>query len=259
MSSNMVTPGSYNKSKGGGRNSSFVKVGKYSLKTGVATGSPVKLSYEIWMMQEGKESKAFQLPVNPENYSYTQSTNDKTVTRVGAESATIRMGKAPHVLSFSSYFPNPDSVTDGELEITRDKLKDPMEYVSLIEKFKEGKARVWVTITGAAGIAAGFSITSFKTEEKGGDVGTIFYSITLKTKPKISIEKSTSDLVVYTDSGSILNRPKKYKVKKGDTWKTIAKQFYGSSKASVVKKLKNANKKKKKVVKLKAGITIKLP
>ena len=64
---------------------------------------------------------------------------------------------------------------------------------------------------------------------------------------------------MYTDSGSILNRPKKYKVKKGDTWKTIAKQFYGSSKASVVKKLKNANKKKKKVVKLKAGITIKLP
>lgn len=201
---------------------------------------------QIWINLEGDNSNGFQIPVNPESYTYTQGTNDKLVSRINAESATIKQGAAPRILSFSSVFP---AGASENMEVAAGSLRKPNDYDALIRSFKESNKRVHVTITGT-NINEYFRITSYKTEEQGGDVGSIYYSISFRSAQKLSI-KSVKGVSLGTgyDPGKTT-----YKVKKGDTWKKIAVKFYGSSKNW--KKIKKANGNKKKP---KKGSTIVIP
>lgn len=195
-------------------------------------------NYEIWFMLEDDPSTAFQIPVNPEGYNYSRPTNDKVMQRVGGESAILKMGGAPRTLSFSSVFP---AGASDNLEIAPSALKAPHTYEQLLSSYKEDSRRVHVIITGT-NINDYFRISSFNTEEKGGDVGSVYYSITLRTSTKIKVTSIDSMGLGVPAGGQVL-----FKVtKKFNNWKKIAKKFYGSAKKSNVKKLKKANGNRKK-------------
>ncbi|MBP5163241.1 MAG: hypothetical protein ILP16_09745 [Spirochaetales bacterium] len=203
---------------------------------------------QIWLTLEGDQASSFQIPMNPESYTYTQGTNDKLVSRINAESATIKQGAAPRQLSFSSVFP---SGASANLEVAPSQLKTPQQYDALMRAFKESDKRILVTITGT-NINEYFRITNYKTEEQGGDVGSIYYTVTFRSAQKIKIKKvSGISLGTGYDAGT-----RTIKAKKGDTWKKIAAREYGSSSKANVKKLKKANGNKKKP---KKGQTVIIP
>ncbi len=193
---------------------------------------------QIWMTidnDDGSMEEGFQIPYNPEDYRVVEGTNEKTVNIAGLGSITVKNGKSPLTLTFSSFFPM--NVEPGlELDNESD-LMSPQEYDALLRKWKNSSTKpVHVVITNT-NINAYFSISSYTAEEEGGDVGKIQYTLSLKQYGTGSgIDGSGSG----SGSGGMLVRrididpyqlptvPETYICQKKDTLQSIAKHFYGN-------------------------------
>lgn len=213
---------------------------------------------QIWMSidnADGTMKEGFQLPYNPENYKVVEGTNEKSVNIAGLGYVTVKSGKSPMTLTFSSFF-SPNVEQGIELDNIAD-MKTPHEYDALIRKWKNGCDPVHLLITNT-NINAYFSISTYTIEEEGGDVGKIQYTISMKQYGTAGGSDSVSGV-----SGSILVRridvdvynlpavPDTYVVQKKDTLQSIAKHFYGDiSMAYEIYKLNTA--------KLKKGVNTKL-
>ncbi len=135
---------------------------------------------QIWMTIDGDDGsmeEGFQFPYNPESYRVVEGTNEKTVTIAGLGSVTVKNGKSPMTLTFSSFFP---LESDPSIELdNEDDMMSPNEYDALIRKWKNGSKPVHLVITNT-NINAYFSISTYTAEEEGGDVGKIRYTLSLK-------------------------------------------------------------------------------
>lgn len=194
---------------------------------------------QIWMSvenEDGSIKEGFQIPYNPESFTITEGTNEKTVQVAGAGSVIVKNGKSPVTLSFSSFFPVSEE-PGCELENPQDQKK-PSEYDALIRKWKNGSSPVHLLITNT-NVNTYFSISTYTTSEEGGDVGKINYTLSLKQYGTASGLDSTGgdgtngatggsgmirriDIDVY----NLPNVPDTYIVQKKDTLQSIAKYFY---------------------------------
>lgn len=215
---------------------------------------------QIWMSidnDDGSMKEGFQIPYNPESFTVVEGTNEKTVTVAGTGSITVKNGKSPMTISFSSFFS--PSVEPGIELADVDEMKTPNEYDAILRRWKNGTSPVHVLITNT-NINAYFSISTYTTEEEGGDVGKIHYTISLKQYGTASGSDSVSGGM--GSSGGLVRRididvynlpavPDTYIVQKKDTLQSIAKYFYGDiSMAYEIYKLNTS--------KLKKGVNTKL-
>jgi len=189
---------------------------------------------QIWISidnEDGSMQEGFQIPYNPESYRVVEGTNERTVTIAGLGSVTVKSGKSPMTLTFSSFFPmaaDPGCELDDEGD-----LLTPNEYDEIIRRWKNGTQPVHLVITNT-NINAYFSISTYTAEEEGGDIGKIQYTLSLKQYGSGANGNGT------LGSGALIRRididpynlpsvPETYIVQKNDTLQTIAKYFYGDS------------------------------
>ena len=220
---------------------------------------------QIWITIDGDDGsmeEGFQLPYNPESYRVVEGTNEKTVTIAELGSVTVKNGKSPMTLTFSSYFPlasDPSIELDDEAD-----MMSPNEYDALIRKWKNGSRPVHLVITNT-NINAYFSISTYTAEEEGGDVGKIQYTLSLKQYGTGNGSDGSSGygaLIrrIDIDPYNLPSVPDTYTVQKNDTLQSISKYFYGDiSMAYKIYEL-NTDKLKKGVnTKLKKGWVLYLP
>lgn len=198
--------------------------------------------YQLWLETNGGKSK-LQLPVNPEQITIKDSANSESISVGGLGDVIIPNGMKAAQISFSSIFPS--HYFSG---CAVENLMASYIYVMAIEGFVKYGSVLKFRLTGR-NITKNVIIDSFQYSEKGGDVGTYEYSLTLKeyrsVKPrqieiskingKASVQKNTTTRV------STKETPKTYTVKQGDCLWNIAKKYYGSG--SLYTKIYNANKK----------------
>lgn len=223
---------------------------------------------QIWMSidnDDGSMKEGFQLPYNPDSFKVTEGTNEKTVTIAGTGSVTVKSGKSPMSISFSSFF-SPVIEPGFELDNGED-MKSPNEYDEIIRRWKNGSTPIHLLITNT-NVNAYFSISTYVTEEEGGDVGKIHYTISMKQYGTAGGINSTGG---GTSSGTLVRRididvynlpavPDTYIVQKKDTLQSIAKHFYGDiSMAYEIYKLNTAKLKKGVNTKLKRKWVLYLP
>ena len=215
---------------------------------------------QIWMSidnDDGSMKEGFQIPYNPESFTVVEGTNEKTVTVAGTGSITVKNGKSPMTISFGSFFP--PSVESGLELDNSNEMKTPNEYDAILRRWKNGTTPVHLLITNT-NVNAYFSISTYTTEEEGGDVGKIYYTISLKQYGTASGSDSVSGGM--GSAGGLVRRididvynlpavPDTYIVQNKDTLQSIAKYFYGDiSMAYEIYKLNTA--------KLKKGVNTKL-
>ena len=222
---------------------------------------------QIWMSidnEDGSIKEGFQLPYNPENFKVVEGTNEKTINIAGAGSVIVKTGKSPLTLTFGSFF-SPVIEPGIELDNESDMMM-PNEYDVLIRKWKNGNTPVHLLITNT-NINAYFSISTYSTQEEGGDVGKIIYTLSLKQYGTASGIDGTGG----TGGGALVRRididvqnlpevPDTYMVQKKDTLQSIAKHFNGDiSMAYEIYKLNTARLKKGVNTKLKKKWVLYLP
>ncbi len=189
---------------------------------------------QIWLTANASKVRV-QLPVLPESISFQKSNKNNTfMLAESGEVATIG-GEGLTKISFSSFFP----ATRFQGVKTK-KFLSPKELVEKIERMQHDKAPIKLTITGL-NISMYVMIDSFKKTEKGGDVGTIYYSLSLKEYKKAKIrkmemKKKKAVVVKKTDRVDTKATGKTYTVVKGDCLYLIGKR-YGMN----WKKIYNAN------------------
>lgn len=193
---------------------------------------------QIWLSidnDDGSIKEGFQIPYNPEEFTIVEGTNEKTVNVAGAGSVTVKTGKSPVSLNFSSVFTL--NVEPGiELENPSD-MKTPDQYDAMLRKWKNDSRPIHLIITNT-NINAYFTISTYTASQSGGNVGQITYTLAFKQYGSASVDGASGGSGIGGLGGGGLVRrididvynlptvPDTYIVQNKDTLQTIAKQFY---------------------------------
>lgn len=198
-------------------------------------------NYEIWISYNRGKQK-FRLPVLPEKFKIENGSKNDTVNISGLGEIVIKQDRPALVFSFNSFFP-----ADRYPGVQYTPLPKPQKAYDKINKWKNADKPVHLIMT-AAGVNMYCTIETFTKEEKGGDPGTIHYTIKLKeyreTKIRqIQVNATTKKAKIGgSGEGRVDNSAatKTYTVQSGDCLWNIAKKFYGSG--SQYTKIYEANK-----------------
>lgn len=183
-------------------------------------------NYQMWITGNAEQEK-LQIPVLPEKFSVSIGSKNSSVDVVGLGEITIKQSRPAYQFSFKSFFP-PTNFPGIENVI----LSSPQSCVDRIKGWIDGDKPVHVIITGA-GVNTYCTIEKFTHYEQGGDVGTIYYDLSLKEYREVTIRQVTvagNTATVEKTETRVDNTttPKTYTVKKGDCLWNIAKSLYGS-------------------------------
>ncbi|MDY5579952.1 LysM domain-containing protein [Porcincola intestinalis] len=191
---------------------------------------------EIWL-NANNDSDAFQIPVNPESIKMTYKGITKSI-KLDSFGEILHKGKREAAtISFSSFFPAvygsfcaykdfPTPLQCNKKMIDRMESKLPVHFVYCDNK-KVKNVDIYAYIT------------SYVPEEKGGDPGTIQYSVELKEARTVPLKVIVNGRVnVETTRLGNFSEVTTYTIKKKDTLYKIAKSYYK----------KNVKKQKKKLI-----------
>jgi len=167
----------------------------------------------------------FSFPLLPEIFKIGNSANNKTYNIEGLGNTTVM--KSPNLLefSFSSHFPKYYFIG-----CQYEKMMNPKLVVLLLEKMKrEGKLRLVMPGTLINMLC---TIDKFNIEERGGDVDSIYFSISFKEYRKKTPRKITvKNGVVQLDNNKIRISEKSinttHVVTSGENLYKIAQKEYG--------------------------------
>lgn len=202
-------------------------------------------NYELWITGNG-EAEKLMIPVLPEKFTVTLSGKNSTVDVTGLGEIIIKQSRPALQFAFSSFFP---SVSFPGM--TKKTVKDPLSYVETITSWMEGKKPVHLIFAGLH-VDAFCTIEKFPHYEQGGDVGTIYYDMTLKEYREVTVrqikigeDKTTGKKKGTVQKGStrVDNKttPRTHTVVRGDCLWNLAKKYYGDG--SKYTKIYEANKK----------------
>ncbi|MDR1408858.1 MAG: LysM peptidoglycan-binding domain-containing protein [Oscillospiraceae bacterium] len=180
--------------------------------------------YQMWLTANGEKEK-LRFPVLPKEISIRDGSKNQSVSIVGLGEYTVPQSAPALVYSFSCFFPA--TAYPGSGTITK-----PKTLVDKIRKWKKSGKPVRFIITGA-NIDTFCTIEDFPRSEMGGDVGTVYYSLTLKeaitpTVRKVKVAGGAAKVSNTAKRSNNTAAPKTYTVKKGDCLWNIAKKYLGS-------------------------------
>lgn len=176
-----------------------------------------------------------QLPVLPPEIKVTCGSQNETVKIAGLGETTIIQDPAAKTFTWESWFPATKDPTWAHPHV-----HPPSVYVKNFTAWKDsGKPFRLIIIGDSWNVNVAATIEKFTYSERGGDVGTIHYSITCKeykfiTPRKLQQVQSTSvnapQKAVMTVSSkpqrpNTREVPKEYRVKSGDTLSIIGRRF----------------------------------
>ena len=198
--------------------------------------------YQMWLTHNAEKQK-IQLPVLPETFKVKNGSSNDSMKITGLGEVTIMQGRPAMQFSFSSFFP---AAYFPGIQVKN--IKKPLKLIQKINNWKEGEKPVHLICT-AVGVDIYCTIEDFSYEERGGDVGTFYYDITLKEyreiskrKVKVNVKKKKAKTTKKVKNRvNNKKKPKTYTVKGGDCLWNIAKKYYGDG--AEYKKIYNANKK----------------
>lgn len=165
------------------------------------------------------EKERLRIPELPEVIEVTAGTKNESIDIVGLGEVTIFQDRPALQITFQSFFPAESS--------------SPQQSIDTMLRWKEAKKPVHLIVTGTK-INMFCSIENLVYSEKGGDVGTIYFSLSLKEYREVTVKSITVRGNTGVTSGGaqrIDNRvqPKTYTVKGGDYLYKIAKMECGNA------------------------------
>jgi hypothetical protein len=152
------------------------------------------MSKELWLtFDNGKET--LQLPVNPPELSIGQGSQNDSIDVFNLGEVTILQKPKAMTFGFECFFP---SKPGPYLNITDDQLKEPSYYIEMINKWRASYKPVRFIVTETE-INYLCSIEAFDYTERAGDVGTLYYSLSLKEYKVVTPRelKSIDGVLVY--------------------------------------------------------------
>lgn len=197
---------------------------------------------QFWIL---RGDDRLQLPVNPESVKISSPFGHEDVSVAQLGETTIIGERLPLEFSFESFFPRDYNPTYCEYS----DIPDPWEAVKQIERFRDTRRQLRLTITGTP-YNLHATIRDFQIEpERAGNPGDIYFSISLKEYKHVEIKKiktSATATKVTASSPRPSSKPvqaRTYTVKSGDSlWKISARHdVFGSG--AQWRKLYEANKK----------------
>lgn len=184
--------------------------------------------YEFWL-SFNNNAEMLQLPVNPSELNISNGSANERISVQNLGEATILQDPVLKPFDFGSFFPKQPG---AYLCIPWGDLQDPWEYIETIERWKNSGMPIRFVVTQTP-INFAVSIESFIYYEKGGDVGTQYFDISLLEYKFIKArqiatktDSAGNKSVTVSSKGkrpSAKVKPKTYKVKKGDNLFEIGK------------------------------------
>lgn len=198
------------------------------------------MSIEMWLTYDSNREK-LRFPVLPESIEMSSGSNDDTTYVYGVGDVITAKKPAAKQIKFDSFFPAKRCQGSIANPVNPKKAVEFMNNVMNLE----GCAR-FVMTGGANPIAMNCRI-AFSVKELGGDVGTIYYTITIKEYKEVKarqIKVKNSFKVAQikqetTGRASTQSTTRTYTVKSGDCLWNIAKKYYGNG--AEYMKIYNAN------------------
>lgn len=187
------------------------------------------MSYELTLTTLGGDTLT--MPVLPEKLTIESAGNQRTQTVLGLGQVLLLDGSLLHKITFESHFPSNDAPYVSDL------TKKPMTCVNWILSAQKSGEALWLELSGGTLYYNQLvGIETFTFYEQGGDVGDIFYHLTLRqwkaytaTELEVSEDgtavESPDDTRTTTSSVSGTY----YTVVSGDCLWSIAKSQYGDA------------------------------
>lgn len=185
--------------------------------------------YQMWLTHDG-ESQKLRFPVLPELFRVTNGSMNKSVDISGLGEIIIKQDRPADGIEFESFFP---AASFPGIQVSS--ITSPQTLKDTILSFKNSDKPSHFIIAGT-NVNIFCTIEDFPCEERGGDVGTIYYSLKLKEYREVSARQIKVD--VTTRKASLPaqtqtrtdNRVQQqtYTVASGDCLYNIAKNCLGS-------------------------------
>lgn len=192
-----------------------------------------KEKYEMTLIASGKEVP---IPVLPAKLKVTSPGGNETASVLELGDVLILQKKGLRTIAWDSFFPaNPDPYVTGAF--TR-----PMAIVETLQRARDTQTPIRLFLGGSPlDINVRMGIDSFDYEERGGEVGDIYYSIKLtewkdysprkvviKPNGEVYIQEAARDDDVWMSGTMDGMRSGTYTVREGDNLWSIAKRLYGT-------------------------------
>ena len=197
-------------------------------------------NYQMWITYNAEQEK-IRLPVLPEKLDIQKGLSVSSVDVQQLGEVVIMQYPEAIKISFSSFFPvTPFPGVPAEI------LTPPYELKDKLTTWQKGNQPVHLIVTGTT-VNLFCVIEDFKYYEQGGDVGTLYYTLSLKEYREVTVRQVTID--AQNKTATVENKeqrvdnsvkPQTYTVKGGDCLWNIAKKYYGDG--SQYTKIYNANK-----------------
>lgn len=186
------------------------------------------MSSEMYLTYDS-DKKKLRFPVVPEEIEWTYGSEDDSTYIYGKGEVVTSKKPSARVAKISSFFPS--KPCQGSI----DNPKDPKKCVEFLEKVQNLKGCARFIHTGGAHPVSMNCRISFSIKEKGGDVGTIYYTLTIKEYKEVKARKikvknnfKVAKIKQETENrASTQSSSQTYTVVSGDCLWNIAKKFYG--------------------------------
>jgi len=189
--------------------------------------------YQMWMTFNGGTEK-LQFPVLPEQIDIRKGLITRSVNIQDLGETIVSLGKSAIIISFSSFFP---AAMFPGVQISADEMVPPNDLKDKITVWQKSDKPVRFFVTGPAtsgiGIGLYYKILNFPYFERGGDVGTLQYSLVLKEYTEVRARKVQvrDDVAIIPEPAPVRvdNRitPYTHTVVSGDNLTFIARRYLG--------------------------------
>lgn len=185
--------------------------------------------YQIWLTHNN-ESEKVRFPVLPETITVKNGSMNKSVTISGLGEIVIKQDRPALLISFDGFFP---ATPFPGVQFTG--LTAPEALKEKITGWKNSDKPSHFLVTGT-NLNIHCTIEEFSCTERGGDVGALHYTLTLKEYREVSarqvkVEVSTQKAALPAETATRTDNriaEKTYTVAKGDCLWNIAAKCLGS-------------------------------